>query len=250
METFTYAKDQPLSAVPATHAEWEKLHQDAIRRREDMLNYIDETCPSGTRQDTIDHVCDRTVLSPVIWEQENTDHRIDPATHNANTVLFAYGGTGSTLRRYQTRIDELTDVMNTVSETNNVGFVQDPRCDFVTSHLQDANKYIFLNENNLLSHPSGPKEPNLCYIPPRVSNVLYHPSLCSASNELIFHKDFEDVVEIRGLDVHGVTDKDVGKPVCVLRFKEPSESGLTLEQHHAKLGDYLQYLYKQDPERQ
>lgn len=202
-----------------------------------MLEYIEESCPSGT-SDLAKHICNKDIPSPMLWDPENANHRIDPETHDASTVFYAYGN-GTNLRQYQAHIDDLSGAINTACESANVPVPQDPRCGYATSHLHDSDKYIFLNNNNLLSHPSGPKEPDRCYIPPQVSNVMYHEDLCAPTNELIFSAEFAAIVEVRGPDVHGVSDKDAGTPMCVLRFKNTRESGLTPEEHIAKLGQYM-----------
>eukprot|EP00951_Prasinocladus_malaysianus_P045932 scaffold623052_cov14-Prasinocladus_malaysianus.AAC.1 len=51
--------------------------------------------------------------------------------------------------------------------------VEDERCKFALERLgPDADKYIFLNDNRLLTHPySG--EPEVCYMPPHIGNVAY-----------------------------------------------------------------------------
>ena len=214
-----------------------------------VREFVDDNCMGDVRAQ-LDAVCTSSNGFSMIWDQNDTNRVIPSEKYDADITFHTVGPSPGTLRSYSAQQAQLEAALNDTRLAYGTIALEDERCSFVKNNLPDAQKYIFLNNNKLLSHPQGPKEPNLCYIPPMVSNVLYSEHLCSSSNEMLYHPDFSNIIEIRGLDIHNVLDKDVGNPMCVIRFKEQIESGLSQKQYIEKLGDYIQYLYKMDPERQ
>ena len=228
-------------------------YYDYDAQYESLKDHIDEVCQNPL-QDQLNHIANKPFT--MIWADDYDTIRLDPEEYNSDVTFYAYGeGAGlnpevATLNTYKEHIDEMAAVINKKQVDNKVPVVQDPRCSFVDKNLPNSDKFIFFNNNKLLSHPDGPLEPNKCYIPPYVANVLYNDKLCTADNELIYNKRFEDIVEIEGLDVSARVDKDIGTPMCVLKFKTEEKSPLSGDDYKKKLEEYLQYLYKMDPERQ
>ena len=226
-----------------------KTHMET--KWEELAQVIDEKCENPLKEQLQDLVNKPFSL---IWsnngEGQDANRVLPVDEYNADVHFYAYGD-HDTLQTYQEHLGALAGQINDAQAESNVPVIQDPRCSFVKENLKNSDKFIFFNNNKLLSHPDGPMEPNLCYIPPHVANVLYHDQLCTPKNELIYNKRFEDIVEIQGLDVSARVDKDIGTPMCVLRFKTQAESKINNpKEYKEKLEEYLQYLYKMDPERQ
>ena len=233
----------------------EDTPQAQLDRYEKIKQFVEDQC-KGPISHQLTHLAERPFT--MIWGDDDENRRLDPEEYNSDVTFYAYGEDDRTkgdpdvtnIKSYKEHISEMAALINETQVENKVPVVQDPRCSFVEKNLPESDKFIFFNNNKLLSHPDGPLEPNKCYIPPYVANVLYHDKLCTADNELIYHDRFKDIVEIEGLDVSARVDKDLGTPMCVLKFKTEEESPLSGNDYKEKLEEYLQYLYKMDPERQ
>ena len=200
-----------------------------------VMDQVDTRC-GGVLESQVSHVCDPNNDFTAVWTQGDTrtvstnDYTTDT---NFTVSLNNVGNSDSFPTTFSAQHDKLT------AEMAQMPFVSDKRCAFVSDKVAGASSNLFYSNHGLLSHPDGPKEPNLCYIPPYVSNVLYNPHLCSSSNNFIYSDKFKDVVDIVGLDVHRTIDKDIGTPMCVVKFNESA--------CNEGVEEYLKYLYAQAP---
>lgn len=167
-----------------------------------------------------------------------------PSEFTADKTVFVYDEDGENERRVRFMGDKISEQIDSVDRTFNYPVV-DERCGFVRDKLgPDADKHIFFNDNRLLSHPySG--QPEVCYVPPHVGNVSYDPEGCSPANNRLYHPDFDDVVDRDGIKMslnHRADGDDTYRPMCEIRFKKTATK--------ERVGEYLQYLYNKEPERE
>ena len=220
---------------------------------EDLTKFVEDQC-KGSQYDQVVGMLDRPFT--MIWDQDDDNRTLNPEEYNSDVSFYAYGESDE-LNAYRSHIDQVNKAIN----DNTIGGVRDDRCGIVREVMGDEmDKFIFYNNNKLLGNPDynyQDLDARFCYIPPRVANVSYHETLCSMSNELIYDERFSDIIERVGGDPEsnnildaGLSSSQKGVTMCEIKFKEPPEDPTELEAYKERLGEYLQYLYKQDPERQ
>ena len=233
---------------------------ESAERREEIGSYAEKEC--GVDLDNIRPECDVHVTGDAIFQRvvfANFDDDkykvVDPTefTNEHSFPLLQMSNDGEfEMVEHKAEFDKMEN------EMNKLPFLQDNRCKFVIDNVSDHNNYPFFTDNKLLNHPDGPKEPNLCYIPPSVVNVLFakqdkaadpNYKLCSSDNELIYHSRYNDIVEIVGMDVSKHIDKDIGTPMCVLKFKDKDDD-VSDSEYSEKISEYLNFLHGKDPELQ
>ena len=233
---------------------------ESAERREEIGSYAEKEC--GVDLDNIRPECDVHVTGDAIFQRvvfANFDDDkykvVDPTefTNKHYFPLLQMSNDGEfEMVQHKAEFDKMEN------EMDKLPFLQDNRCKFVIDNVSDHNNYPFFTDNKLLNHPDGPKEPNLCYIPPSVVNVLFakqdkaadpNYKLCSSDNELIYHSRYNDIVEIVGMDVSKHIDKDIGTPMCVLKFKDKDED-VSDSEYSEKISEYLNFLHGKDPELQ
>lgn len=230
-------------------------------QRVGINNHTAETCGITGLSD-LRPECDISVLGDEVFQRvvfsKFDDDRwkvLDP-TEFSNQTSFPLLTTSSDgepiIKMHKAEIQKLDD------ELKQLPFIQDNRCSFLIDNLANVNDFQFFTDNKILNHPDGPKEPNLCYIPPNVVNVLFADTekaddpdykLCSSSNDLIYKSKFRDVVEIVGMDVGRTVDKDIGNPMCVIRFKDKPDN-MNAVDYKNQLSEYMKFLHTSAPERQ
>jgi hypothetical protein len=233
---------------------------ESAERREEIGSYAEKEC--GVDLDNIRPECDVHVTGDAIFQRvvfANFDDDkykvVDPTefTNEHSFPLLQMSNDGEfEMVEHKAEFDKMEN------EMNKLPFLQDNRCKFVIDNVSDHNNYPFFTDNKLLNHPDGPKEPNLCYIPPSVVNVLFakqdkaadpNYKLCSSDNELIYNSRYNDIVEIVGMDVSKHIDKDIGTPMCVLKFKDKDDD-VSDSEYSEKISEYLNFLHGKDPELQ
>ena len=167
-----------------------------------------------------------------------------PADFTADRTEFVYDEDGENERRVRFMGDKISQQIGSIDRTFKYP-VEDERCKFVRDKLgPDADRYIFFNDNRLLTHPySG--QPEVCYVPPHVGNVSYDSDGCSPDNNRLYHPDFDDVVDRDGIKMalnQRAEGEDTYRPMCEIRFKKTAT--------RQRVGEYLQYLYNKEPERE
>lgn len=163
-------------------------------------------------------------------------------TEFTSATEFSYGDDGE--NRVKFMGDKISEQIDSIDRTFKFP-VEDERCKFIKDTLgSDAENYIFFNDNRLLTHPySG--EPEVCYMPPHIGNVSYDDNGCSAENSRLYHDDFEDVVDKDGIKMavnQRAEGEDTYRPMCEIRFKKTATK--------ERIGEYLQFLYNKEPERE
>lgn len=233
---------------------------ESAERREEIGSYAEKEC--GVDLDNIRPECDVHVTGDAIFQRvvfANFDDDkykvVDPTefTNEHSFPLLQMSNDGEfEMVKHKAEFEKMEN------EMDKLPFLQDNRCKFVIDNVSDHNNYPFFTDNKLLNHPDGPKEPNLCYIPPSVVNVLFakqdkaadpNYKLCSSDNELIYHSRYNDIVEIVGMDVSKHIDKDIGTPMCVLKFKDKDDD-VSDSEYSEKISEYLNFLHGKDPELQ
>lgn len=239
----------------------DKAIVDSGIKREEIGSYVEERCGiisvDNLRPECDSHVTGDEIFKRVVFADFEDDKYkvLDPTefTNKASFPLFAKGLDGDLKL-----IEHRAEFSKLESELDKLPFIQDNRCKFILDNVSDPNEFPFFSDNKLLNHPDGPKEPNLCYIPPNVVNVLFAKNekgtdpdykLCSSDNELIYNNRHNDIVEILGMDVSKTIDKDIGTPMCVVKFKD-KPNNVSDSDYEDKISNYLSFLHKADPELQ
>ena len=233
---------------------------ESADRRDEIGSYAEKECGidlDRVRPECDVHVSGDSIFKRVVFANFDDDQYkvIDPTefTNEASFPLLQMGEEGEF-----EMVEHKAEFSKMEGEMNKLPYIQDNRCKFVIDNVKDHNDFPFFTDNKLLNHPDGPKEPNLCYIPPSVVNVLFanqekssdpNYKLCSADNELIFNNRYNDIVEIVGMDVSKTVDKDIGTPMCIVKFKDKPE-GVSDSEYSGKISDYLTFLHSGDPELQ
>ncbi len=225
---------QPVEQDKTSYPEPELPSRDTLAGCEEVMSYIKDRVEDPKYQGLCpDHKCPAITLPAG-----------DAKDFNARDTEFIYDEDGQNERRVRFMGDKIAEQIQSIERTFNYP-VEDERCRFVRDKLaDDANKYIFFNDNRLLTHPySG--EPEVCYIPPHVGNVAYDSDGCSKNNNRLYHPDFDDVVDkdaIRMALNQRAEGEDTYRPMCEIRFKKTATK--------ERIGAFLQYLYNKEPERE